>query len=836
MVLRQASVSKSTASSLSASWTLHDEGSRLCHYLAAPHSVGGTGVSGKKAMKSMRRRQRTKQEKPTTTPTGDNEYHLRWNPTGDYDSDDDDWWNEVMVLERKEQEEVAASAAKQQQNSNEEEALYLGYKYHTTKVMKWGISSWANHYGGKNGEGEVDGDGGENHLPLRTMIGRLNDLALDGFPMPPVIYRNLENAVELREEFQIRIVMERRNQAGGRGIRKTSRRKKNTSKASASSSSLSPSTRNNSSDTGLDDKIGDGAAKNNANNIITKDITTSMTAKTDNHLWILNQLKVLLYRFRTEPNPRRFIVSDIKDGDHCSFVVGTKASFDSENSCCELSSTIPESPDKRPFDNNNSNNNSNNNNRDKNCNESLFLHPSKEDDTASTILSSCMSSPGGNDNRYTGRFSSSSTIDDWDEIFGDDGSLIRSHENSEEDDDATTILSSCISSSSTSVPSPGGDDNRCTGQLSASNSTMDDWEEIFGDDGSLIGSHENRNGCPQTRGVDIVLSIITHQAEDESSSQNLSNPEILKWDGHCGNDKTDPCQNPMMTQKPMSLDSTTLENNVAELSNPFNSSVRRDFPPQRHNKSSTDNNKTKGLLPKAENISDELSDYQKPQRQMIESQTNGTRTFEKPSALKNVIIPATNGTSPERVRYPKQYDSVWDVSFLEEEVATNLKNAVRTPVSTRGVSLPNSDIPEDWEMLLEEEHEEEEETIIEDTRSRMTRKTEETIEIASDTALLPNVHKIELSRREKNGTENKHPNENNNVRQDLPDRVFLKMIKPPYAITTENLRYDSVWDIFSKEKASSAKQIAVNDAATTRSAISIIQNTPPEDDWEALYS
>ena len=73
------------------------------------------------------------------------------------------------------------------------------------------------------------------------------------------------------------------------------------------------------------------------------------------------------------------------------------------------------------------------------------------------------------------------------------------------------------------------------------------------------------------------------------------------------------------------------------------------------------------------------------------------------------------------------------------------------------------------------------------------------------------------------------------IQQAFSDRVVLKLTKPPYA--TENLGYDSVWDIFSKDKTSRAnqQQVTVNDAAITRLAIGILRNTRPEvDDWEAL--
>jgi len=979
MVREQASASTASSSS-SCSWMVRDEGSsRLWQYRVC-HSISGTGTDGKKAKRNPRTRRRTNKkttvEKETSSipsPNAtDDAYYLRWNPTGDYDSDDDDWWNEVMALERddhhndREKEKQAAVAAARAR----EGALYLRYKYHTTEVIKWGDSSWADRYGGQNGKG----DGGENHLSLRTVIWRLNDLAHDGVAMPPVVYRNLEHAIELREEFQTRVVSDRR------------RRKRISIKPSAS---LSSSPKNSISDISAKniveiDETGLGIPKNTKNNETTKDNETYiMTSKQNNHKWILQQLKALLNRFQIEPSPN-IILSDHKYGDRCGVVLETKASRDSENSCGECSRrTVTESrtTEKCPFDNNS---NSNSSARDKNFDECTLLHPGKEVDVATTILSSCMPSsmtsvPSsiGDDNQCIGQSSiSSSTVEDWDELFGDDGSLIgESHESCDHhpqmqdleivlslithhiEDKSQNFLSNpkilngdgyfgnnetnafqkskcapikisqdikerhdnnqSISQFSTSdstvvedwdkifgddgsfigrdkncdhrpqtqdldivlsltthhtennsqnlsntetlngdgyfgknktnacqkpktVPiaisqdiKERHDNNQHTSRFSTSNSTVvEDWDKIFGDDGSFIGSDEKCNHRPQTQDLDIVLSLTTHHTEEES--QNLSKTEILNRDCYFGSNKTDLCQ--MSKTAPIAISpdikerySSAFMNHITLLSNPSNNSVQRDFPPRNHNDSSTDNIKSKGFLPKAENISGKL-DQQKPQRQMIESQSDGTAALERPSTSNNVTIPTADGTSSERVRQPKQYGSVWGTPFQGEEETSVLANAGETPMPIDWVSLANSDPPEDWEMLLEDE---EEDTPREEDRSRTVTAIQDR-EPSSDAALRKElgVCKIELSPRERIHTEKQYSN--NVDRQDISDQVFVKLTKASY-VMTENLRYDSVWDIFSKDKTSIGIQVADTNGIA-RSAISIIQNAQPEDDWEALYS
>jgi hypothetical protein len=215
----------------------------------------------------------------------DDEYYLRWNPSGDYESDDDDWWREVTALERKEHRKRRKVEKKKtiKGQKTESEALYLRYKYHTKKVLKWGYSTWANHYSTSTRDSDIDG---AKRLSLTNIIRKLNDLARDGVAMPPVIYRNLEHAVELREEFQIRFVSQRQSEEEGKENRKRRRKRKNTAKASQP---LSLRHGNSGSESGKDngvDKIDDGALMNIEND----------TNKIG-HRWIIDQLKALLNRF-----------------------------------------------------------------------------------------------------------------------------------------------------------------------------------------------------------------------------------------------------------------------------------------------------------------------------------------------------------------------------------------------------------------------------------------------------------------------------------------------------------------------------------------------------------
>jgi hypothetical protein len=235
----------------------------------------------------------------------------------------------------------------------------------------------------------------------------------------------------------------------------------------------------------------------------------------------------------------------------------------------------------------------------------------------------------------------------------------------------------------------------------------------------------------------------------------------------------------------------------------------------------------KWLLSKSKNIPDEL-EQQKPQPGM---------TPKFPSASNDFTIPATNRSNPERARQPKQYGSVWDISFQEENETSMHSNTCGTPVLTDEISLQNSNPPDDWETLLEEEEEEEDilkaEMLVEEARGHVTCKAEETKK-ASDDALPSELggRNMEFSQREKNTIETDDPTKV--VGQEISARDSAKLNKPPYA-TTENLNYDSVWDIFIKENTSNSLQVGDNDVIPI-STISMVQNPDPEDDWEALYA
>jgi len=773
--------------------------------------VSDTGIDGKSGTKNARTKETTESmeqtvietdEKPHISPpkaSDDMYYYLRWNPTGDYDSDDD-WWNEVMALEqnghrneKKKGKRAEAAAARVL-----EEALYQRYKYHTGKVMKWGNALWTDRYGEQNidGDGDGDGDGEEHHLSLRTVIGRLNYLALDGIAMPAVIYRNLEHAVDLREEFQTRYVSERKSQGEIGRVRNARRRKRGVAKSPIS---IPPSPRNSSGETSDDDGIDvdkrfpetPKKSKNDSKTLVT---TKGYKHQRIKHQWILNQLKALLTRFETEPSVK-FFNSDNKDDIDCSSALRTKASSDSESNRDERNCrTLPEprATETHPVDDK-----IGRGGRGENCDES--------DDK---------------------NLSASRTADK----YPFDGSSDRSDrdETCEMDGIATTTLSPCLSSASASAPSPVGVEDHCNDLHSTSESTAVDWDQLFGDDGSYVGIHQTSDHSPDPSDLEITISVLLEPPQDEARS--MLNPVKLSSDNHFGNHRVDTRLKIETTQKSMPLEHTIAKHDAVEVGNLPNNSVRRDILCRNRNESSTDDTKTK------------LPHRPKPRPQIIIHQTNGTEILERPSASNIVSQTTPVETNPEQLPQPKQYGSVWDMSLLEGEEVAMLANADGIRTQKDGISMQNSNPPEDWEMLFEEE---EEDTLIEDAhrgvaKSLVASATEEDADFASDAMNPPNVSGVrktnvfpqEKSGTEKSGAEKKHLNES--IPQDGSDQVSAKLTKPAY-IVTDHLRYESVWDIFAKERTTSGVQV------TDKNPISVSANGidtagQPEDDWEALYS
>jgi len=196
----------------------------------------------------------------------------------------------------------------------------------------------------------------------------------------------------------------------------------------------------------------------------------------------------------------------------------------------------------------------------------------------------------------------------------------------------------------------------------------------------------------------------------------------------------------------------------------------------------------------------------------------------------------SDDTNRQLVMHSRQYSSVWDVPLLEEEEATMLMNTIGIPVSIDKISLQSSNPPEDWEMLFEEE--ENEDKSVEETDKEVTQTllsiTKQEVEfqtVARQPTKLLRACKIDLFLNEKNSTENRH--RNRKIAQHCPDQNAVKLTKPAYNVT-ENLRYDSVWDIFASEKTSSCTQVIGNNPITV-SAITTDNTPKPEKDWEALY-
>lgn len=728
------------------------------------------GKVGRTNVGSKQQKRRTKKT-TANSKASDDEYYLRWNASGDYDSDDEDWWNEVVTLERKEHYNEIRKEKKA------EESLYRRYKYHTRMVMEWGNSFFPQ---GNNADGKT-------HLSLRTLIGRLDILALRGIEMPPTIHLNLELASALREDFRIRYVLQRKKQEENGEITKTSRNN-NSNSNTKTSAMVSPWPRSvginkTSTNDNVDKADNDESPKNPTNNDIPKN------DKQDNHKWILYQLKRLLERFGNNSYDSEKKVSD--NGS-------VEVSGGSDNSCSLATESFPSESTE-----------------DEHCDEPSVSDPGNEDGAATTIQqSTCTSlspvtpvqSLTHDKMQYIDKSSrsnsnSNSSLENWDKLFGDDGSRIENNENCDTD------------------------------QSSKWNSTssLDNWDKLFGDDGSRI---ENCDCDSQTHGLDVGLAIVEDRQIKES--EHLSNSGTLKRCDHSENEKPYSHQNPRKEEMTLSSDlnkscDMIIADNVSELLDHRNNSIRIDFQPPNNRE-----NKSKKPLSKDEERSDVLDHMQQ--------EINKSENDDTVSVPKYVFKSVSNEDTPKRLLdHPKQYDSVWDTSFLEIEKSSVLENAIATSAQKDCVFLPSSEPPEDWEMLLDEEEEEDEETVIEKLISTATITREEaessTINVALSSRKLE-LNKIKFSQHKNNGIKSKHPNPNN--RQDIPDRVFAKPKKPPYAMK-ENTRYDSVWEVFPEETTttgtSGGTQLLNDNVKIAKAAIgTAIQRAQPNEHWETLYN
>jgi len=286
--------------SLSPFWARCDEGARLWNHREHPGvNVCGQRRSSRKSRHSGKMKQKRRKKTANSSSTSsDDEYYLRWNPTGDFDSDDDDWWSEIMALEQSERKGRCYKKTRCEKSD-----MYIQYKYHTKRVIEWGNSFWAE-------DNRMTSD-----ISLRTIIWRLNTLAFRGISMPKMIYRNLELAVTLREEFQLRFVSERKITEKDVEARKKSRKYP---KSTDPSALLSPWPRN----------IGNRDTSDNTDADTVED-RTLLIDKYDSHRWILDQLKALLELFGDGSGSEKF---DSVNGNNSRVSVATETSRESERS------------------------------------------------------------------------------------------------------------------------------------------------------------------------------------------------------------------------------------------------------------------------------------------------------------------------------------------------------------------------------------------------------------------------------------------------------------------------------------------------------------------------
>mmetsp|Transcript_29952 Transcript_29952/g.33586 ORF Transcript_29952/g.33586 Transcript_29952/m.33586 type:complete len:494 (+) Transcript_29952:610-2091(+) len=307
-------------------------------------------------------------------------YYLRWDPTMDYnnddwedfnltfnDQDDDNRYtllnnrnceddvvmvgddNKSIKKEKKTSEVVATPKKNSNSNSNKnnnkkkdehEHELYSRYQYHTYKVMKWGIYAWCKEFNHSYVDSSLSSSSStsssSSSYSLSEVFLRLEDLAEASIIMPLIIHRNLEHAIQLREEFRTQVVSERKATKNDRmGMKMNTNTNTNTNREKhrditssllSSSSTVSRSedkhdeinrhecapvisNYNNDYD---DDDDNDGATtttSSSSNNYNNDDSTCNNEYYYDdqndaNHRWILDRLKNLSDRFRSRRSER----------------------------------------------------------------------------------------------------------------------------------------------------------------------------------------------------------------------------------------------------------------------------------------------------------------------------------------------------------------------------------------------------------------------------------------------------------------------------------------------------------------------------------------------------
>lgn len=303
--------------SLSPFWARCDEAAHLWN--SHEHLGASQSKSRRKSQSKQTTKKRRQKNGNSSSKSSDDEYYLRWNPTGNFDSDDDDWWSEIMALERPERKSRCCKKTRREGNS-----VYLQYKYHTKRVIDWGNSFWAE-------DNRMTSD-----ISLRTIIWRLNNLAFHGITMPKMIYRNLELAVILREEFQIRFVSEKKDGEENVEARKKSR---DYTKSTDPSALLSPWPRN----------IGNSDTSYNIG-ADTVEERTLIIDKYDRHRWILDQLKALLELFGDSSGSEKFDPVNGNNSQVSSTTEKSRESVQINNECSHKTQTHSRTNKERSFE------------------------------------------------------------------------------------------------------------------------------------------------------------------------------------------------------------------------------------------------------------------------------------------------------------------------------------------------------------------------------------------------------------------------------------------------------------------------------------------------------
>jgi hypothetical protein len=259
---------------------------------------------------------------------------------------------------------------------------------------------------------------------------------------------------------------------------------------------------------------------------------------------------------------------------------------------------------------------------------------------------------------------------------------------------------------------------------STCSSTLDDWDEVFGEDGSI-----SENCDCELRRLPFTM-IETNNNEEEGGEEEedydevLINPTTENWDSLFGQDdnkkhKEEPKKSDLSSSSLKSLAGKIFgETRDSDINSRYD--INNRLSPMTDESSSGINDKDKEN-PRSSSTNTQISPPPgfSCQKMEIQQLNNNCTVTMKTTTTKNdycnvsnkIITVPTNKdetesskrAQPKQKEQQQQYDSVWDVNFLQEEEEENPLATKVVPMNDGGTVV--SDTPEDWEALLDDDEE-----------------------------------------------------------------------------------------------------------------------------------